>query len=138
MKPRLRKGRCIDMSLEAIRAFAEQYEAGKPSAPSNTGAQLALLEGGVTPRAVVWSGEDWATYQAIYVAVEGYHKRYKDMTGTLAEWTEALEDLKRTCRELGNAPLAVQLLSVVYGELERTTPPSKVRVGHQDSPAYAH
>lgn len=126
------------MSLEAIRAFAEQYEAGKSPAQSHTGAQLTLLEGGIAPRAAVWSGEDWAAYQAIYTAVEGYHKRHKDMTGTLAEWTEALEDLKRTSRELNNAPLAVRLLSAVYDELERTAPPSKAPVDPQEAPAYAH
>lgn len=127
------------MSLEAIRAFAEQYEAQQP-APEDppAGAQITILEGGRTPQAAVWEGEGWAVYQAIYAAVEGFHKRHRNMDGTIAAWVEALEDVKRISRKFDNTPLVLQLLSAVYGELERTAPrPPATPVDITKASAYA-
>lgn len=109
------------MSLEAIRAFAEQYEAQQP-APEDppTEAQITLLEGGRTPQAAVWEGEGWAAYQAIYAAVEAYHKRHSGMDGSMGAWDNALGDMVKVYEQLNKHPLAVKFLSAVYDELERT------------------
>lgn len=127
------------MSLEAIRAFAEQYEAQQP-APEDppAEAQITLLEGGRAPQAAVWEGEGWAAYQAIYAAVEGFHKRHRSMDGTIAAWVEALEDVKRIGRQFDNVPLVMQLLGAAYAELERTAPrPPATPVDITKSSAYA-
>lgn len=113
----------------------------KAAPPAPAGAQITLLEGSESPPAAVWTGEGWAEYQAIYSAVEAYHRRHKDMSGTLAAWEAALADLQAVLRQLNNAPLAVRLLIAVYGELERTVPPPPAGDGEDiditKCPAYA-
>lgn len=104
------------MSLEALRTGVFQQKSTVPQ----TGDKEKFREDGSPSPAAAWVNGDWARYQAIYAAVKDYHRRHMNMTGTLAEWTEALEDLKHTCQELNNAPLVIRLLSAVYGELERT------------------
>jgi hypothetical protein len=121
------------IELKTLRELAEQYEAEQPGGSAETAApqtsseppaeaQITLLEGRGRVSAV-WAGEAWAEYQAIYNAVESYHKRHRGITGGWTAWREAIKDMSQVYEGLGRHPLAFKLLNAVLAELERIAPP---------------